>query len=312
MLLDVLAIALGLVGLFLGGDWLVAGAARLAESLRVPPLIIGLTVVSIGTSAPELVVNVSAALRGNTAIALGNIVGSNIANVALILGLAGIITPIAIGTSLVRREIPITIGLSILLYLMALDGSVSFWDGAVLFAGFFAVNGMFYWAARNSPEVGEIAETTAASINPPTELGRIALGIGVLVVAAQLTVGGATNIAREVGISELAIGLTLVAFGTSLPELAATLASAYRKETEILVGNILGSNIYNIVLILGLTALIEPVPVESIALQIQFPFMVAFAVLLLPFARNLSLSRREGIVYVVAYAAFIALTFGVQ
>jgi len=310
MLLDILAVTFGLVGLFLGGDWLVLGAARLAQALKVPPLIIGLTVVSLGTSSPELVVNVSAALRGSTEIALGNIVGSNIANVGLILALAGIITPVAIGSTIVRREVPITIVCSVILFGLALDGQVGFWDGLILFSGFFAVSGMFYWAAGHDEEVEPPLDDAATRIHPMRELGRVALGIIVLIIAAQFTVEGATNLAEAAGISKLAIGLTLVAFGTSLPELAATLAAAYRKETDILMGNILGSNIYNIVLILGLTAIIQPVPVATTALQIQFPIMIAHAIFLLPVARDRAFGRREGLLYIASYAIFLALTFG--
>lgn len=309
MLFDMVAIAIGLAGLFFGGNWLVQGAARLANAMHISPLLIGLTVVSLGTSAPELVVNVSAALDGSAGLAMGNIVGSNIANVGLILGVAGVIVPVAIHRSVVKREIPITIGVSVLLLLLALDDRVAGVDGVVLLMCALAVTGVFYWAAQYDSNVALTAEVDLpAEVTPLLEVGRVVVGIMVLVVAAQLTVMGATNIARDLGVSELVIGLTLVAFGTSLPELAATLAAALKRQTDILVGNILGSNIYNIALILGVTALLEPVPVERVTLQFQLPVMIGYAVLLLPFARNQVLSRREGTFYVGSYLAFVGLT----
>lgn len=287
------------------------GAARLAESFGVSSLIIGLTVVSIGTSSPELIVNVSAAFNGTTQLALGNVVGSNIANVGLILAIAGVMTPVVVHVSLIRREIPIAIALSVLLFLIAWQGrQIGFVEGVILVVLMAAVTGLFIYLAQTGPDTLAEDYIPTDAINRGVELGRVGAGVVVLVIGAQLMVEGATNIAVALGVSELVIGLTLVAFGTSLPELAATVVAALRKETDILVGNIIGSNIYNIVAVLGITAIIRPVPVEDdIALTVQFPVMIAFIVLMLPSSMNERFSRWEGITFIVGYFAFLAVTF---
>lgn len=306
---DILYIVLGLVGLFFGGDSLVKGAARLAESFGVSSLIVGLTVVAIGTSSPELLVNVSAALNGSTELALGNVVGSNIANIGLILGIAGMITPLFVHLSLIRREIPIDIAFSLILFGLAIDGQLKAGDGMILVAGLIGVTGLFIYTARTDTTELASDRIPTATINRAFELGRIAAGIAVLVVAAELMVRGATHIATELGVSELVIGLTLVAFGTSLPELAATIVAAMRHETDILVGNIVGSNIYNIVAVLGITSLIRPIPVEQSALELQFPAMIVFTILMLPFALNQRFNRWESFIFLVGYVSFLVVTF---
>lgn len=307
---DVVYIIIGLIGLFIGGDSLVKGAARLAESFGVSSLIIGLTVVSIGTSSPELVVNVSAALDGSTELALGNVVGSNIANVGLILAIAGIMTPVVVHVSLIRREIPIAIGLSLLLFVMAWQGHViGLVEGVILLVLMIIITGLFIYLAQTGPDTLPDDYIPTDKINRVFELSRVAVGVIVLVVSAQLMVAGATNIARALNVSELVIGLTLVAFGTSLPEPAATVVAALRKETDILVGNIIGSNIYNIVLVLDLTALIRPVPVEDVALTTQFPVMLAFIILMLPFSLNERFGRWEAVTFLVGYFGFLIVTF---
>lgn len=309
-MLDIIYIIIGLVGLFFGGDALVKGAARIAESFGISTLIVGLTIVSLGTSAPELIVNVSAALSGSTELALGNVLGSNVANIALILGLAGVITPIQVHISLIRREIPLAIFLSFALFGMALDGRIVGIDTVLLLIGLVGVNALFIYLARQSDDVVESdAAPSIEAINRPLEFGRLAGGILVLVIAAQLLVTGAVNIATQLGVSELVIGLTLVAFGTSLPELAATVVAALRKETDILVGNIIGSNIYNIVAVLGITSVVRGIPVADEALAVQFPAMLAFTVLMFPFSLNQKFGRWEGFTLLVGYAAFLAITF---
>jgi len=306
---DIVFIVVGLLGLFIGGDSLVKGAARLAESFGVSSLIIGLTVVSIGTSSPELIVNVSAAFNGSSELALGNVVGSNIANVGLILGVGGIITPLVVHISLIWREIPIAIALSVLLFVLALDGSINRAEGMLLILCLFAVTGLFLFLAQKDTDTLPDDYIPTENIHRLFELGRIAVGVAVLVFGAQLLVEGATNIARAMGVSELVIGLTLVAFGTSLPELAATIVAAFRRETDILVGNIIGSNIYNIVSVLGFTSIIREVPVDDVALRIQFPVMLAYIILVLPFSLNQRFSRWESMTFLAGYAAFLAVTF---
>lgn len=316
MLMNVILVAIGLVGLFFGGNWLVKGASRIAASFGVSTLIIGLTIVAIGTSAPELLVSVSAALRESSGIAVGNVVGSNIANVGLILGVTGIIAPITVQAVLVRREIPILIVVSILAYLLVLDGLLSRLDGILLLFGFISFNMLFYFLARQQAKEHNAAE--AARIDVPDdgedvkilmEVGRVVLGIALLVIGAELLVRGATEIARSFGISELVIGITMVAFGTSLPELATGVVAAMKNENDIVVGNIIGSNIANLLLILGMTSFILPIEIDPGLTQFEFLVMIAFSVMILPFAMNRELSRNESALFLGAYLAFIAYTF---
>lgn len=317
-MLDILNILLGLFGLFFGGDFLVKGASRLALSFGISSLIIGLTVVSIGTSAPELLVSVSAALGGSSELALGNVIGSNIGNIGLILGVTGLIVPLTVHLSLIKRGIPIMIGIGILVFLLAQDGLINRIDGGVLFVGFMAFNALLIYENRVSPEahpdgpnpvkVATSVESSGA-IHPVRELLRLTGGIVLLVIGANLLVGGATNIARELGISELAIGLTMVAIGTSLPEFATSFIAALKKEADIAVGNIVGSNIANILLILATTALIQPIDLDPNLVRFEFLVMIGFSLLLLPFAFDRVLSRRESAIFLGSYTAFIGYTF---
>lgn len=314
MVVSFVYLVIGLLGLYFGGEWLVKGASRLAASFGVSPLIIGLTIVAAGTSSPELIVNVSAALRGNTDIALGNVVGSNIANIGLILGVGGLIAPMVVGATVIRREIPIMIVVSVLLYAMAFDNHIGHVDGIILAVGFVVFVGtLIYLETRNKADRAlhdfQELEEELHTGNRWRELGWIVAGIVLLSGGAQFMVEGATTIAREVGVSELVIGLTLVALGTSLPELATTIVSAMRKQTDILVGNIIGSNIFNILLILGVTGAIKPVPVEDISLQLDFPMMLALSLILLPFTFNRKLVRWEAAVFIISYALYIILAF---
>jgi len=320
MLMNVIFVLIGLVGLFFGGNWLVKGASRIAASFGISTLIIGLTIVAIGTSAPELLVSVSAALRGSSGIAVGNVVGSNIANVGLILGVTGIIAPITVQAVLVRREIPIMIVVSIFAYLLLLDGILNRLDGILLLFGFISFNMLFYFLARQQAKEHDAEEEAAAAAgielpddeeeaNILLEVGRVILGIAFLVVGAELLVRGASEIARSVGISELVIGITMVAFGTSLPELATGVIAAMKNENDIVVGNIIGSNIANLLLILGMTSFILPIDIDPGLIQFEFLVMIAFSIMILPFAMNRELSRTESAFFLGSYLAFIAYTF---
>ena len=315
MILDIIFVLLGLIALYFGGDNLVAGASNLAKGFGISPLIIGLTIVAFGTSTPELIVNISAAIQGSNDLALGNVIGSNVANIGLILGVAGMITPIAVAAHLVRREIPMLLGISLFVFILATNGDISRVDGVLLVMGLIAFNVLFLYLAQQEKEdqelkdFKEIEKQDDETINFGREIIRFLFGLGLLIVGGQLMVQGATNIARELGVSDLVIGLTLVAFGTSLPELSASVIAALKDETDILVGNIIGSNIYNILAVLGLTALLEPIPVTDDALRIQFPAMLIYTFLLLPFALDRTFTRLESGIYLTGYAAFIAFTF---
>jgi cation:H+ antiporter len=317
-LIDFGTVIVGLSGLFFGGNWLVKGAARLASSYGVSPVVIGLTVVALGTSTPELLVSLNAALEGTSDISIGNVLGSNIANVGLILGSTGLITPIIVHWQLIRREIPMMIGFSVFTFVLALDQTISRIDGLLLSGGFIAFTVLSYFLSRRerreiTPEIEEFDDAEHLidldSRHRWRELGLIAAGIGLLMFGARLTVDGATAIARDVGVDELVIGLTLVAFGTSLPELATSVIAALRHENDIAVGNVVGSNITNLLLILGLTALARPIPIRAELLQLEFPVMLGFAIVLLPFTFKQVLRRAAAAALLAGYVGFSAFIF---
>lgn len=313
MLESLLGLLVGLAGLYFGGNWLVTGASRLARSLGVSALVVGLTVVAIGTSAPELLVSVSAALSGSSDIALGNVIGSNIANIGLILGISGLIYPISVHVTLLRREIPIMIMIAFAAYVLLSDGTVSRTDGFMLLAAMVAFLTFVVLSARkeqkikhNIPEDEEDVQFDPQSINRARELGRVVLGIVVLMVGAQFTVDNATSIARAIGISELVIGVTLVAVGTSLPELVTSVMAAFKRESDIAIGNVVGSNIFNLVAILGTTAAIQPINVQPQIIAFDGWVMLGFSLLVLPFALNRKLERLETFIFLTGYGAYIA------
>lgn len=324
---DILLVVLGLVGLFLGGNWLVQGASRIATALNISDLIIGLTIVAVGTSMPELLVSVLSASQGSSGIALGNVVGSNIANVGLILGLTGLIAPIVVRESLVRRGIPVLIIVTIFASLLILDGEISRLDGVLLLFGYVAYNWFFYNMARRQQAEAEAEEAAAeaagaapapdpgAGISIPTEAVRFVIGVVVLILGANWLVEGATNIAEVLGVPPLVIGITMVALGTSVPELATSITAALRGESDIAVGNVVGSNVANLLLVLGATATILPIEIGSSAEGaaelsiVEFAAMIGFTLLLLPFALDRKFSRFESALFLGAYIAFIAYTF---
>ncbi|MBL8160495.1 MAG: calcium/sodium antiporter [Anaerolineae bacterium] len=311
MLLNAVYVLVGLVGLFLGGNWLVKGASRLAASLGIPPLVIGLTVVSFGTSTPELLVSLSAALQGSSDIAFGNVVGSNIANIGLILAISGLILMIPIQIGLIRREIPLVILASVALLLLAVDGEISSLDGLLLVIGLVLFNILVVRSAlrerlsqREERELQE-EEAITGEIKRTHELGRIIIGLVALLIGANLLVDGAVAIARTMGVSELIIGVTLVAVGTSLPELVTSLAAALRRHEDILFGNVIGSNLFNILGILGITALIRPMSVPASTLRFELPVMIGFALALLLFVPRRKITRIESIFILAAYIIFV-------
>lgn len=316
-----LMIAAGLAGLFFGGEWLVKGSSRLARSFGISALIIGLTIVAIGTSMPELIVSTDAALRGSSDISVGNVIGSNIANIGLILGLAGLISPMVVKTSLVRREIPIMVGVTLLLLLLIGDGQISQVDGLLLLVGMVAFLSLLIYAEQRASQAEQVLEAGVeaelereidgeiTAKQRPREALRVLLGIALLVVGARLTVDGAVALARGIGVSELVIGITLVAVGTSLPELATSVVAAIRGEADISIGNVVGSNIANILLILGLTSVISPVTVAPQIIRLDIWVALGFALVLFPFALNQKLTRWEAGVLLAVYVGYILVTF---
>jgi cation:H+ antiporter len=312
----------GLIILVIGAEGLVRGSSRLAAALGISPLVIGLTVVAFGTSSPEMAVSVQSALAGQGDIALGNVIGSNIFNVLFILGISALITPLVVAQQLVRLDVPLMIGISIVVWLMALNGYLGRWEGMLLFAGIIIYTAFLIWQSRRESKAvqeeyaSEYAERETrtwqhTALNIVLTVGGLAL----LVLGAQWFVDGATQLARFFGVSDLIIGLTIVAAGTSLPEVAASVVAALRGERDIAVGNVVGSNIFNLLAVLGLAGLVAPGEGLAVApgiLAIDLPFMVAVAIACLPiFFTGGTVKRWEGIVflgYYVAYTVFLILT----
>jgi len=316
MVIHVVFFLVGLVALYFGAEWLVRGAARLARGFGVSPLVVGLTVVAFGTSSPELVVSVLAAVREQADVAMGNVVGSNILNIALILGLAAIVRPLRAQMRLIVRETPIMIAAGLVLVFLGLDGAVGRLDGVLLLTGL-AVYVMFVLrtARRERVEIQqEFAEFERAGEMEPAGRGRaraallVATGLVGLAISARLLVDASLFFARALGVSELLISVTIVALGTSLPELATSVLAAWRNEADIAVGNIVGSNVFNILGILGLAGLLHPVALNPGLLRLEIPVMLAASILLAPIlATGLRIGRLEGALMVIGYALFTAV-----
>lgn len=323
-LTNVLLVVGGIALLTCGGEALVRGAASLARAIGMSSLVVGLTVVAFATSAPELAVSTGAALSGSPGLAVGTVVGSNIVNVLLMLGLAAVVVPLMVNSRLVRTDLPVMIGLSVAMLLLALDGTFTRLDGAIFFGALVAYvvwTGFRVRKGRQEVAAGPVEEAddgertrrlpalrATKTRSTATDLVLMVVGVGLLVGGAQLVVNGSTEIAESFGVSDLVIGLTVVAIGTSTPELATSLIAAARGEGDLAVGNIVGSNIFNIGGVLGITALIAPegVRVDSAALNFDIPVMVAVALVLLPLAfTGFVISRFEGVVLVAFYVAYV-------
>jgi cation:H+ antiporter len=311
-------LAFGLVLLVAGAEALVRGASRLAAMIGISPLVIGLTIVAFGTSSPELAVSVMSSASGQADIALGNVVGSNIFNVLFILGLAAVITPLIVAQQLIRLDVPIMIGVSVLLLLLGLDGKIGRAEGALLFAGIIAYTIFQIVQARREKNLAvteEYEHEYAAPTSPNRavtwgiNLALIAVGLVLLVLGSRWLVDSAVQIATALGISQFIIGLTIIAAGTSLPEVATSVIASIRGERDIAVGNVVGSSIFNILAVLGLASVVAPdgVAVSSEAIQFDIPFMTAVALACLPifFTGNV-IARWEGLLFLGYYVAYIA------
>ena len=308
MLTNGLLLAMGVGVLYFGAEWLVRGATRLASALGVPPIVVGLTVVSMGTSAPELVVCLVAALRGNPDLAMGNVMGSNLANIGLILGLTAMVRPLEVNGRVVKREIPVMIAVTLALFPLILDGQLSRPDGMILIV-ILALYLLFInrAASEEVPEVVGEFEIYAddSKADAKTVAGSLALIVGGsigLVLGGRSIVMAAEYIASAFGVPDLVIGLTLVAIGTSLPELATALVAAFRKEADIAVGNIIGSNVFNIAAILGITSTVQPIRVVSNVVREELPAVLLLSLLAFPVTRSAHRIRRwEGAILLTAY-----------
>ncbi len=322
-LITLLSLGAGLVLLVAGAEALVRGASRMAAMAGIAPLIIGLTVVSFGTSAPELAVSVQAALAGQADIALGNVIGSNIFNVLGILGISALVAPLVVSRQLIRLDVPVMMGVSVLLWLLAGDGQISRSDGLILLLGAIGYTGFLIIESRRNGQ----KQHDSGSENDESETNKVEsrglrswllngvfvlVGLGMLVLGSNLLVSSAVMIAEILGISQLVIGLTVVAVGTSLPELATSIIATLRGQRDIAVGNVVGSNIYNILLILGSAAALgNGIHVAPAIIFFDLPIVVAVAIACLPiFFTGSQIARWEGGVFVgyyVAYTAYIIM-----
>lgn len=301
ILVQLLLLAVGFVMLVKGADAFVEGAAGIAEKFGIPQLVIGLTIVAMGTSAPEAAVSITAALKGNAAITIGNVVGSNILNILVILGITSVIVSVAVAPSTVRIEIPYMLVITLLLLVLGLSGNkIVFWEGVILWAAFLLYLGYLFYMAKKNRQVEEETEK-----KPLWKLLLYTvLGLVFVVWGSDVTVDAATAIAKAVGMSERFIGLTIVALGTSLPELFTSVSAALKGKADIAIGNIVGSNIFNILFVVGTTALITPVVFES-GFVIDTLIAAGAGVLLwLCVCREHKLKRIGGVMMLVGYAAY--------
>lgn len=307
--------------LYFGAEWFVGGASALALSLRIPQILVGLTVVAYGTSAPEVIVGVQAAIAGHGDVALGNVIGSSIANVGLILGIAALLKPARVDGALRLRELPVLLVSTALVPLMLLDGAVSRWDGMILLAGAVGYTAWMARAARTASRLAtakaethltaELADAAGAPRQGGTgrALGTAAVGLGVLLVGGTWFVKGAVSVAHALGMSERLVGLTIVAIGTSLPELVTSVIAARRGHSDIAVGNVVGSNIFNVLLCLGAAAAVSPVMGSPAALAVDLGALGLMTVLAAVFIRTQrTITRMEGAVALALYVAFTVIT----
>ena len=303
----------GLASLVVGAELLVRGASRLALSLGISPLVVGLTIVAFGTSAPEVAVSLSAALEGRTDIAIGNVVGSNIFNVLFILGLSALITPLVVNAQIIRQEVPIMIGASLLLLAFGLDGRIGLVDAIILFV--LLVLYTVFLVIQSRRETRSTEKEYETELEPKSQwdahwavqLVLIGVGLVFLVLGSNWLVEAATNFAKAMGVSDLVIGLTIVAAGTSMPEVATSIMAAVRKQRDIAVGNVIGSNTFNILGCLGLSGMVAPDGLGMAPALMAFDIWVMLAVALacLPvFMTGREIARWEGLVFLVYYAAY--------
>jgi len=311
LVFDVALLALGVGVLYFGAEWLVRGAAGLAATLGVPPIVVGLTVVSFGTSAPELVVCTVAAFGGNPDLAIGNVMGSNLANIGLILGLTAIVRPLEVHSRVVWREMPLMLLVTAALFPLFWDGQLSRGDGVLLLMALTAYLVFVFQSVEDeAPEIlDEYQDFVEASTNDTSlvhlpDVGWILGGSACLVLGGYCIVEGAVQVATSLGISQVVIGLTVVAIGTSLPELATALVAAARQEADIAVGNVIGSNIFNVAAILGTTSVLVPIDIPPTVVTRELPVVLLMSLLLFPVLRSgWRIRRWEGAILLAAYVA---------
>nr|WP_238701127.1 calcium/sodium antiporter [Mariprofundus erugo] len=314
---SIAALFVGVGLLIWGADRFVDGAASIAKNLRIPPMVIGLTIVSIGTSLPEMIVSAMAALDGNRDLGIGNVLGSNIANIGLVLGITAIITPMAVTSMTLRRELPILFLVTFLAFALMSDGKLEIQDGIILIIAlvlFLTWITMIGLRDRHDPLVEEFTGSIPESMSMGRSVMWFVIGLILLMVSSRMVVWGAVEIAHYLGVSDLVIGLTIVAIGTSLPELVASVASAVKGEADMALGNVIGSNIFNLLAVLAMPALISPGHFAAPALLRDFPIMLAFTVALFLFSFGLkkeggTLGRFEASLLTTGFGAYLYLLY---
>lgn len=317
MLLDIVAIIAGFALLVWGADRFVSGASSIASNLGLSPMIIGLTIVGLGTSAPEILVSGMAAAQGNPGLAIGNAIGSNIANIGLILGITALIAPLVVRSETLRREYPILLAVSLGTLLLLLDGELGRLDGVILLVGLvgllFAMVRISMGSRANDPMTADILAEMPQAISTGKAVIYFTLGLALLLFSSRILVWGAVNIAMEFGVSDLIIGLTIVALGTSLPELAASVTSALKKEHDIAIGNVLGSNMYNLLAVLAVPGLLAPGVFDPLVLSRDMVMMIGLTLALFimgyGFGGSGRISRFEGLLLLLAFIGYQAVLF---
>ena len=320
-LLTLILFIIGFVLLISGAEFLVRGASSLAIAIGISPLVVGLTVVAFGTSAPELAVTIQSTYAGQADLAVGNVVGSNIANILLVLGLASLYGALWVDKQLLRLELPLMVALSVLLWLIGLDGKISHYDGIILFIGAIVYTTYVIRKSRKQVKADKAAKAEGSEIpltqvtgtsHYVTQIGLVLIGLVMLVIGSRWLIDGAVAVARILGVSELVIGLTIIAVGTSLPEIATSIIASIKQKGDIAVGNAVGSNIFNILVVLGLGSAVSPggIVVSPLAIQSDIPIMIAVAVICIPiFYTKYRIDRWEGGILVFYYATYTIYLF---
>ena len=303
MLFQILLLALGFVMLVKGADWFVGGAVCIADRFHIPPIIIGLTIVAMGTSAPEAAVSITSAFQGAADITIGNIAGSNILNVFVILGLSAAIIPLSVTKSTIKVDLPFLLAVTVLMLVLGFDGMISFVDGVIFIVCFIAY--LAYLINHTIKYSAQVEDEDVSTMDMPKAIPMLIIGLAIVVLGSRFAVNAATEIARILGMSERTIGLTIVALGTSLPELVTSVSAAIKGNADIAVGNIVGSNLFNILFVVGISSLIIPVPfakafiVDTIIIIASTVFLIAVS------ARKRKLPRWSGLVMLAGYAGYL-------
>ena len=316
MVLHVFLFFLGLLVLYLGAEGLVQGASSIALQYGIRPVIVGLTVVALGTSMPEFLVNFFALLSGSSPLAIGNIIGSNISNIALILGACAVMLPLTVGPDVLKREYPVMLGVMVLFYVCALDGSIGRWNGILMVLLLLGLGVYVFYDARRTTtdtileSMEDELDTADPELSALTKGVYVFGGMGGLALGAHLMVNNAVSIANLMGIDHVVIGLTVVAIGTSLPELAASMVGTLKQEADMTVGNVVGSNLLNVLFVVGTLSIAEPIAVDVETIRVHFPVMLGFCALIVPLTwTKKKISRVEGAFLVTCFVGYMTFLY---